>query len=196
MKLLLQYLKPYKWLVLLTLFLAAVNIGFSLLDPILLGKLVNLSSGHEAKNGGLSNNEFYWGYEWTIRKDKPYLFLGVFYILLFSISVAMVSRIAKNFQDYFLNVIIQKFGAKVFTDGLQHAMKLPYQQFEDQRSGETLSVLTKVRSDVEKFMISFINVLFGVIVGVVFVFVYAALYINWRIPLARLACEVSSMKWE
>ena len=71
----------------------------------------------------------------------------------------MISRIAKNFQDYFLNVVIQKFGAKVFTDGLQHAMKLPYQQFEDQRSGETLSVLTKVRADVEKFMINFINIL-------------------------------------
>jgi ATP-binding cassette, subfamily B, bacterial len=186
MKILLKYLKPYKWMVLLTLALAAINIGFSLLDPILLGKLVNLSSGHEAADGGLGENKFYWGYEWMTRKGKPYLFLGVFYILIFSISVAMISRIAKNFQDYFLQVIIQKFGAKVFTDGLQHAMKLPYQQFEDQRSGETLSILTKVRTDVEKFMISFINVLFGILVGVVFVFVYAALYINWRIPVAYL----------
>ena len=88
------------------------------------------------------------------------------------------------FQDYFLNVIIQKFGAKVFTDGLKHAMTLPYQEFEDQRSGETLSVLTKVRADVEKFMINFINILFGILVGVVFVFVYATLYINWRVPVA------------
>jgi ATP-binding cassette subfamily B protein len=103
-----------------------------------------------------------------------------------SISVAMVSRIAKAFQDYFLNVVIQKFGARVFTDGLQHAMKLPYYQFEDQRSGETLSILTKVRSDVEKFMTSFINILFGVLIGVVFVFVYAAIFINWRIPVAYL----------
>jgi len=98
----------------------------------------------------------------------------------------MVSRIAKAFQDYFLNLIIQKFGAKVFTDGLQHAMKLPYQEFEDQRSGETLSILTKVRSDVEKFMINFINILFGIIIGIVFVFVYAAIFINWRIPVAYL----------
>jgi ATP-binding cassette subfamily B protein len=82
--------------------------------------------------------------------------------------------------------VIQKFGAKVFTDGLQHAMKLPYAQFEDQRSGETLSVLTKVRADVEKFMINFINILFGVIVGVVFVFVYATVFIHWSIPVAYL----------
>ena len=189
MKLLLQYLKPYKWLVILTLFLAAINIGFSLLDPILLGKLVNLASDHQTTTGKLNFNwdTFFWSYDRMIRKgDTHYLQLGVFYILLLSISVAMVSRIAKAFQDYFLNVIIQKFGAKVFTDGLQHAMKLPYQQFEDQRSGETLSVLTKVRSDVEKFMTNFINILFGVLVGVVFVFVYASLYISWTIPVAYL----------
>jgi ATP-binding cassette subfamily B protein len=187
MKILLKYLQPYKWLVILTLVLAGINIGFSLIDPILLGKMVNLANEQQSVPTGKFNwSAFFWNYEWITKKGTPYLHLGVFYILLFSISVAMVSRIAKNFQDYFLNVIIQKFGARVFTDGLQHAMKLPYQQFEDQRSGETLSILTKVRTDVEKFMISFINVLFGIMVGVVFVFVYAAMFINWRIPVAYL----------
>ena len=188
MKILFKYLKPYKWLVILTLVLAAINIGFSLLDPILLGKMVNLANEHQSVPvvGKFDWNHFFWNYEWITKKGSPYLHLGVFYILLFSISVAMISRIAKNFQDYFLQVVIQKFGAKVFTDGLQHAMKLPYQQFEDQRSGETLSILTKVRSDVEKFMISFINVLFGILVGIIFVFVYAALFINWRVPIAYL----------
>lgn len=193
MKILLRYLKPHKWLVVLVLTLAAINIGFSLLDPILLGKLINLAGDHMAAakssssgKDGFTNSHFFWAYNFTTRNGRNYLELGVFYILLFSISVAMVSRIAKNFQDYFLNVVIQKFGARVFTDGLQHAMKLPYAQFEDQRSGETLSVLTKVRADVEKFMINFINILFGVIIGIVFVFVYAAIFINWRIPVAYL----------
>ena len=197
MKILFQYLKPHKWLVILTLLLAAINIGFSLFDPILLGKMVNLANEHQSVAkaatathaevaGKFSWNDFIWNYQWVMRKDKRYLELGVFYILLFSISVAMISRIAKNFQDYFLQVVIQKFGAKVFTDGLQHAMKLPYQQFEDQRSGETLSILTKVRTDVEKFMNSFINILFGILVGVGFVFVYASLFINWRVPIAYL----------
>ena len=178
MKILLQYLKPYKWLVILTLTLAAVNIGFSLVDPILLGKMINLANTHQSSPQPFSWDRFFNAFSWS----KP----GVWFILICSISVAMISRIAKNFQDYFLNVIIQKFGAKVFTDGLQHAMKLPYQQFEDQRSGETLSVLTKVRSDTEKFMINFINILFGVIIGVVFVFVYAAIFIHWSIPVAYL----------
>ncbi len=194
MKILLKYLKPHKWLVFFTLLLAAVNIGFSLVDPILLGKMVNLANEHQTitKPGKFDWNQFIWIYKHVAvlnqatGKMVPTLELGVFFLLLFSITVAMISRIAKNFQDYFLNVIIQKFGAKVFTDGLQHAMKLPYQQFEDSRSGETLSILTKVRADVEKFMVSFINILFGVLVGVVFVFVYAALYINWRVPVAYL----------
>src|SRR6201996_4639198 len=171
MKLLLKYLKPYKWLVVLALVLAGINTGFSLVDPILLGKLVNLAASlkQSIKLGiPLSSEDYFNAFSW----NHP----GVWFIIICSITVAMISRIAKNFQDYFLNVVIQKFGATVFTDGLQQAMKLPYQQFEDQRSGETLSVLTKVRADVEKFMINFINILFGVIVGVVFVFVYAALF--------------------
>ena len=188
MKILLRYLKPHKWLVALTLVLAAINIGFSLFDPIILGKLINLANTQQTLP--VPAQQFSWHDYLFLRMDyinkngKQEHLYGVIWLLLASITVAMVSRIAKNFQDYFLNVVIQKFGAKVFTDGLQHAMKLPYQQFEDQRSGETLSVLTKVRSDVEKFMTNFINILFGVIVGVVFVFVYAALFIHWSIPVA------------
>ena len=179
MKILFKYLEPYKWLVVLTLVLASLNTGFSLIDPLFLGKLVNLAQELKLSvqaGKKLSYNDYFNGFTW----QKP----GVWFIVICSISVAMISRIAKNFQDYFLQLVIQKFGAKVFTDGLQHAMKLPYQEFEDQRSGETLSVLTKVRTDVEKFMNYCINVLFGIIVGIVFVFVYAALFIHWSIPLA------------
>jgi len=190
MKILLHYLKPHKWLVILVLTLAAVNIGFSLFDPIIFGKLINLANAHQVLPA--PDKHYTWHDYLFLRVDyinkngQPDHMYGVVWLLLGSITVAMISRISKNFQDYFLNVVIQKFGAKVFTDGLQHAMKLPYQQFEDQRSGETLSVLTKVRADVEKFMINFINILFGVIVGVVFVFIYAAIFINWRIPVAYL----------
>src|SRR5688500_2389192 len=173
MKILFQYLKPHKWLVALTLLLAAINTGFSLLDPIIFGKLVNLALDYKVNSANYSVDDFF---------TKPYD--SVLWLLLASIGVAMISRLAKNFQDYFLNVIVQKFGAKVFTDGLQHAMKLPYQEFEDQRSGETLSVLGKVRTDTERFMNYFINVLFGVLVGVLFVCVYAGLYIHWAVPVA------------
>lgn len=187
MKLLVKYFTPYKGLVILTMILAAINMGFSLMDPILLGKLINLSADYKESfrtATTMTDHHFWWQNANIVRNGKNYWELGVFWILIFSITVAMISRIAKNFQDYFLSVIIQKFGAKVFTDGLKHAMKLPYQEFEDQRSGETLSILTKVRTDVEKFVTYCINVLLGIIIGIGFVFVYAALYISWYVPLA------------
>jgi ATP-binding cassette subfamily B protein len=168
MKILIQYLKPYKWMVLLVLILAAFNIGFSLMDPIIFGKLVQVaySAWPGDKPVKISGETFFWSWDW----QRP----GVAFLLICSIGVAMISRIAKNFQDYFLQVIIQKFGAKVFTDGLRHSMKLPYAEFEDQRSGETLSILQKVRTDTEKFISNFVNIVFTVLVGIVIVAVFSA----------------------
>lgn len=185
MKILLQYLKPYKWLVALVLFLAAINIGFSLIDPIIFGKLIDLANYHLSEKT-LTRSEFYYLNETVsmVKADKlvTQSLYGVIWLLLASITVAMISRIAKAFQDYFLNLVTQKFGAKVFTDGLQHAMKLPYHEFEDQRSGETLGILQKVRTDTEKFIATFINVLFPVIVGIIFVAAYAFTK-DWRLPI-------------
>lgn len=167
MKILLQYLRPYRPLMILTLLLSAINMGFSLIDPIILGKLVNLAADHQSvKPGG----KYDWDRFFFSFSKNEY---GVLALLIASISVAMISRIAKAFQDYFLNLITQKFGASIFTDGLKQAMRLPYQEFEDQRSGETLSVLQKVRVDTEKFITAFINILFPVIIGIIIVAIYA-----------------------
>jgi ATP-binding cassette subfamily B protein len=75
-----------------------------------------------------------------------------------SVGVAFVSRVAKNFQDYFINTITQKIGAEMYADGIRHSLELPYETFEDQRSGETLGKLQKVRVDVEKLISSGINI--------------------------------------
>ena len=166
MKLLLQYLKPYRWLVLLALLLAAINQSFSMLDPYFFGKLLDIYAFHPYETGYFDAGK---KFIVTGSRTQSEFIWGVLGILGILISVAMISRIAKAFQDYFSNVIVQKFGAKIFTDGLKHSMELPYQEFEDQRSGETLSILTKVRTDTERFIISFINVLFGILVGIVFI---------------------------
>ena len=189
MKILFKYLKPYRWLVVLTLFLAAINTGFSLIDPIIFGKLISLATEHQklgSENDPMKWHDFLFLKKTVVTKSGETVIYGVVWLLLASISVAMISRIAKNFQDYFMNVVVQKFGAKVFTDGLRHAMKLPYQEFEDQRSGETLSILQKVRTDTERLINLFINVLFGVLIGIAFVMVYAAVWIHWSIPLAYI----------
>ena len=164
MKLLLRYLSPYKWLIALTLLMAAINQVFSMMDPLLFGKMFDeyVTNPHA---GNRTQSEF---------------ISGVLVYLGMLIGVAMVSRIAKAFQDYFGNVVVQKFGAKLFTDGLKHSLKLPYQDFEDQRSGETLSILSKVRSDTERFITSFNNIIFGILVGIVFITVYS-FSLHWSI---------------
>ncbi len=163
MKLLIQYLKPYRGLIALALLLAAINQTFSLFDPLIFGKILDNYATHP----------YYEDAAGTIPRSNDAFIKGVVKLLLLLVGTAMVSRIAKAFQDYTVNVIVQKFGAKIFTDGLKHSMSLPYQEFEDQRSGETLSILTKVRSDTEKFIGYLINVLFMILVGIVFVCIYA-----------------------
>src|SRR3954469_18207228 len=176
MKLLLQYLKPYKAMIALALFLVSVNQVFSLLNPYILGHYIIDPYANRA--GAFRNNH-----------DSTGFFHGVLMGLLLIIGAAMVSRIAKAFQDYVVNVIIQKFGAKLYTDSLRHALRLPFADFEDQRSGETLSVLQKVRSDNEKFINNFVNVLFATIVGIVFV-VIVAYRITPLLPLTYLVGAV------
>lgn len=165
MKLLLHYLSRYRWQVVLAFVLAAINQTFSLLDPYFFGKLIDRFANNPK---GYTQDAF---------------LKGVGMTLLAIIGVAMVSRIAKTFQDYVMNMVIQKFGANVFTDGLKHTLKMPYQQFEDQRSGETLSILQKVRTDSEKFMTVFINIGFSSLVGIVFVIIYSININPWLVSI-------------
>ncbi|HUZ58149.1 MAG TPA: ABC transporter ATP-binding protein [Hanamia sp.] len=174
MKILLLYLKPYKWLIALALFLATMNQVFSLFSPWIAGRILDLFANHPhifPDKTPRTEHQFFFG-------EGQYH--GLLYFLVLLIGTAMVSRIAKAFQDYFGNVLIQKFGATIFTDGLKHSMRLPYQDFEDQSSGETLSILTKVRADTEKFITNFINVFFVIIVSIVFISIYA-FKLNWMI---------------
>jgi ATP-binding cassette subfamily B protein len=177
MKILLSYLKPYKWLVLLALLLSAINQTFSMLDPYVFGKLIDNCARYPHQTGYYDKLKQF--HVTGARSQGDFIRLLMIYLGVL-IGVAMVSRIAKAFQDYFGNVIVQKFGARIFTDGLRHSMDLPYSEFEDQRSGETLSILSKVRSDTEKFILAFINVLFAIFVGIVFVSVYS-FRLHWSI---------------
>ena len=164
---LLGYFKPYGPAVLLTFGLAAVNQVFSLLDPLILQKIIDRIAV-AAKEGRLQS--------WT-NQD---FFEAAGILVLAALGVAMVSRIAKNLQDYMVNRITQQVGARMYSDGLRHALSLPYEDFEDARSGQTLGILQKVRADVEKLVSAVINVLFTSLGGIVFVMVYA-LNVYWVI---------------
>jgi ATP-binding cassette subfamily B protein len=155
MKILFTYLKNYKSLIFLALFLAAINQIFSFLDPYVFRLIIDK---YVTNYKSFTTGEFVKG-------------AGV--LILLAMGAAMVSRIAKAFQDYYVNVITQRLGAKIYSDGLAHSLELPYQVFEDQRSGETLGILQKVRTDVEKLVQAVINVLFTSLIGIIFVTVYA-----------------------
>src|SRR6202044_304236 len=162
MNLLYQYSKQYWKLFLAALLLATTNQVFSLLDPLIFRHVID---SYATKYHQYTQAQF-------IR--------GAGLLVLAAMGVAFISRVAKNFQDYFVNAIVQRMGAKIYSDGIQHSLDLPYQVFEDQRSGETVGKLQKVRSDVESFITSAINVLFTSLIGVVFVMIYA-FYVHWSI---------------
>lgn len=169
MKLLYSYLQRYKGLVVLTFLLASINQVFSLLDPFIYGKVIDRFANHPHD---YNESEF---------------IKGVMLLVGAAVSVAMVSRIAKAFQDYTTNLTIQKIGADIYTDGLRHTLQIPFSEFEDQRSGETLNVLQKVRTDTEKFITSFINVLYTSFVGIIFVIIYTINVQAWLIILYLFA---------
>jgi ATP-binding cassette subfamily B protein len=167
MNLLYQYSKQYWKLFVAALLLASTNQIFSLLDPLIFRHVID---SYATKPHQYTQAQF-------VR--------GAGLLLLAAVGVAFVSRVAKNFQDYFVNVIVQRLGAKMYSDGIRHSLDLPYQVFEDQRSGETLGKLQKVRSDVERFITAAINVLFISVVGLVFVMIYA-FNVHWSIAPAFL----------
>src|SRR5438093_7277999 len=167
MNLLYRYSKQYWSLFVVALLLAATNQVFSLLDPVIFRHVID---GYATKYHEYRQGQF-------IR--------GAGLLLLAAVGVAFVSRVAKNFQDYFTNVIVQRLGARMYSDGIRHSLDLPYQVFEDERSGETLGKLQKVRSDVERFITAAVNVLFTSLIGVVFVMLYA-FKVHWVIAPAFL----------
>jgi ATP-binding cassette, subfamily B, bacterial len=162
MALLARYLKAHWPLVTLALVLAAVNQIFSLLDPLIFRYVID---EYATRFSEYTTSEF---------------FRGVSLLLAAAVGVAFVSRVAKNFQDYCISVVTQRLGAQIYSDGIAHSLRLPYAVFEDQRSGETLGRLQKVRSDVERLIQISINVLFTSLVGVVFVVIYA-FSVHWVI---------------
>ena len=166
MNLLYEYLKKHKTLLFFALIMATINICFSLSDSIITGKLMQDCGVGIAK---YENNE-------TEFLKSVAFWLGL------SLGAAMISRLSKNFQDYFTNVVIQRTGAEMYTDGIKKSLDLPYEDFEDQRSGETLNRLQKVRTDSEKLITLSISLIFQTVVGFVFVIIYIA-RIDYRISL-------------
>ena len=155
MNILWYYLKPHRWLIVLALSLAGVAQLLTLVDPLIFGKIID----DYATNPG--------------SKTEKELVSGVTFWLLVAVVIALLARLAKTLQDYVMRLAVQKFGMQIFNDGLKQTLRLSFQEFEGQRSGETLSVLQKVRTDTERFINAFINILFSSLIGIGFLIWYA-----------------------
>ena len=155
MKILWTYFKPYRKWIIISLILAGVGQVLALYDPVIFGRIID---DYTLKPGNKTESE---------------LINGVMYWLGIAIAIALAARLVMAFKDYVLRMIVQKFGMQIFNDGLRQTLRLPYHEFEDQSSGEILSILQKVRNDTERFITNFINILFSSVVGIGFLIWYA-----------------------
>lgn len=165
MAIIINYLKKYRGLLVLALVLATINQVFSLLDPQIFRLLID---NYASKAGELSREEF---------------FKGIGLLLLAFIGVALISRTAKNFQDYVVSYMTQKIGTEIYAKSVSHTFSLPYEVFEDQKSGDILQRLQKARMDTQKWINSFINVVYLSLIGILFVVIYA-FSVHWMIGLS------------
>ena len=150
-----KYLRPQKWLIVVALVLAGISELLNLVDPIIFGKIID--------DYALNPNYI----------PENVLVTGVLFWLGVAVAIAFLARVAKTFQDYFARLAVEMFGMQIYNDGLEQTLRLSYDEFEDQRSGETLSILQKVRSDTQTFINTFINVLFSTFVGISFLVAYS-----------------------
>lgn len=162
MHILWKYLRPHRPLIALALLLAASAQLLSLLDPIIFGQIID---------------------KYATNKDQlpeSELIRSIVYWLLIALGIAVLARLCKALQDYVTRKAVARFGMHIFNDGLKQTLRLSFQEFEDSRSGTTLSVLQKVKTDTERFINSFINVLFSSMVGVGFLIWYS-INKNWML---------------
>lgn len=160
MKILLKYLRPHRQLVILALALAGASQLLTLIDPVIFGKIIDQ---YATNSQGLTEKQ---------------LVNGIVKWLLIALGIAALARLFKAGQDYITRKAVAGFGMGIFNDGLKQTLRLSFQEFEESRSGTTLSVLQKVKTDAERFINSFINVLFSSLVGVGFLIWYS-INKNW-----------------
>ncbi len=155
MKTLWKYLRPQRNRMVVALFLATIAQLLTLIDPIIFGKIVDR-----------------YGVQ-VIQKPEGELLREVMLWLGAALGIALLSRVARSLQDYYTKKIVASFGKQIFSDGLRQTLRLSFQEFEDSRSGETVSILQKIKTDTERFVNSFVGVVFSSFVGIGFLIWYS-----------------------
>jgi ATP-binding cassette, subfamily B, bacterial len=162
MKLLLDYIKKYKGMLWILLVFAALSQIFSLSGPILFQyQTDNILN----KLGTLSSGDFWSLTLWTS---------------LIGIGLALVARVASSIQQFYTSKLTEKVAARMYQDGIEKSLRLSFVEFEDQRSGQTLGVINKLRDDSKKLISSSIAVVYTTIIGITFAIIYTS-FIHWSV---------------
>ena len=111
MKIIWKYIKPFKGLLGLAMLLAAIAQVLELIDPIIFGKIIDL---YAVNTEGRTEHE---------------LITGAIRLLALAVGIALLSRLARAFNDYVTRLVVQKFGLSVFDEGLKQTLRLPYHEF-------------------------------------------------------------------
>lgn len=149
-------------LIFFSLLLAGSAQLLNLLDPVIFGRIIDQ---YTSNPNNLSEKE---------------LVKEVVLWLILAFGIALLARTCKSLQEYFTRKAVARFGMQIFNDGLKQTLRLSFQEFEESRSGTTLSVLQKVKTDTERFTNSFITVVFSSLVGVGFLIWYS-INKNWML---------------
>jgi len=143
---------------------AALNQIFSLLNPQIFGRIID---NYASQIDTLTRTDF---------------LRGVGLLLALYVGVALISRIAKAFQDYFVNTIAEKVGMKFYTENVERVLTLPFNVFESHQSGSILQKMQQARDAIKKLIKDAVNIGFFSLIGMSFVLVYS-LTIHWSIAL-------------
>lgn len=133
-----QFVRPDRRTVVMIMVLLIINNGFSLVEPYLFKIVIDKYLTHIGD---------------IVQFPTPDSFVrGLMQLLMIWIGVAFISRVAKNFQDYFTTMVADRSGIRVFNHGFRHILELSMDYHESKKTGEVMRKLTKAREDITKLI--------------------------------------------
>jgi len=86
---------------------------------------------------------------------------GVLWLVVASVAIMLVARLARTMQEYRINLIARRVGSQLYASSLRHSLLLPFRIYEDRRSGELLHTMQRARFDAEQSITSAVRLYLG-----------------------------------
>ena len=167
MKVLRHYLRLNAKAVVYALVMAAIAQSCLLLDPLIMQHVLDRYS-HLPRTA-----------EWSDFLSGTAVWLGA---IVASVALAWIS---KSEQTVTVERVSQLVGAGIFSDGVRSCLRMPFFNFEKQRSGERVEGLHRLRRNIEKLLKTFFNKIFTSLLALVLIIVYTT-HVYWGLTLCFL----------